>query len=698
MRSVVITEKPSVEKKVRAAVGDKYGLVLAARGHLLSLKEPGEVNPEWQSWGLDVLKPDGFYPSQPAKGMDADQKKRLDRIGVAMKTASVVIIATDSDREGQVIGDELVDFFKFKGKVERVMIAAESPGALRSVFEARQPNSKYHGLGQAGFVRQQADQVYNLTVTRAATVTLRHADDGAVVGVGRVKTPTLGIVCRRELEILNFKPETYFEVAATIVPSGDPARAFKAMHQPDPRIQDKAAADKIRAAAEGAEGPLQVEQRAGRQGPPKLPDLGALQKAAGPWGWPVSKVEKIAQALYNEHELTTYPRSDQVHAPEEIIPRVPEMLDAFRAVGVLSVPAPADPVVRRGAKGHFCDKCLEGQGHYAIIPNVDTMSVWPSRAKKLTADERRLFDYICKRFMAAVWPDHEFLTTSVSLDANGHRFAAKGKTVTVNGWKDVFPVGKDEDGVLPALRNGEVGRVADAVVEGKQTRPPNRFNEGDLTEAMEDAWKYTSDKAKQSQLKEAGGIGRPATRPQIVEELKRQGQLKISGKHIVPTDYGMAIYRIFNAVRPQMVDPGLTAEWEARMSGIVKGEGSAKQMYDEIAEEAGACVAAILSYKGPKLPPSGAAASKGRRVFKRPKPGSAQDRAPSEGQLKYVEDVARDRGLALPEGYKTSSAICSAFLDQHTAKRSGKPAGKRPSGGKPGRKAGAKRRSFGGRR
>src|SRR6476659_6509390 len=263
---IVITEKSSQAKDVRAAVGSRYGDVLPAEGHLFDLLEPEDVVPEWKRWSPILLRPDGLYGTRPAAG--GNKAGKLKAIREALRTATRVWLATDCDREGQLIGQEILEHYQYRGQIMRVLFTAQDSQTIREAFAGAKPNSEYASLYAAAVARRQADQIYNLSLTRTATVILGRGARG-VIGVGRVKTPTLAIVCKRELEIRNFVPLAYFEVVATAIASGG---LFQMRHAPQERILKREAAQDVVNAARGFKGPLGVRVDAKRQGPPKLHD------------------------------------------------------------------------------------------------------------------------------------------------------------------------------------------------------------------------------------------------------------------------------------------------------------------------------------------------------------------------------------------------------------------------------------------
>ena len=240
---IVITEKSSQAKDVRAAVGSRYGDILAAEGHLLDLLEPEDVVPAWKRWSPILLRPEGLYGTRPAEG--GNKAAKLRAIREALRTAKRVWLATDCDREGQLIGQEILEHYEYRGQVMRVLFTAQDSQTIRDAFGRAKPNSEYARLYAAAVARRQADQIYNLSLTRTATVIL---GQGArrVIGVGRVKTPTLAIVCKRELEIRNFVPLAYFEIVATAKVAGG---QFQMRHAPQERIvRREIAQDVVKAA------------------------------------------------------------------------------------------------------------------------------------------------------------------------------------------------------------------------------------------------------------------------------------------------------------------------------------------------------------------------------------------------------------------------------------------------------------------
>jgi DNA topoisomerase-3 len=669
---IVITEKTSQAKDVRAAVGGRYGAILPAEGHLFDLVEPEEVSPEWKRWSPVLLRPEGLYGTKPASG--GNKASKLQAIKAALKGAKCVWLATDCDREGQLIGQEILEHLKYRGRVMRVIFTAQDPQTIRDAFAGARPNAEYARLYAAAVARRQADQIYNLSLTRTATVTLARGAR-TVIGVGRVKTPTMAIVCRRELEIRDFVPQTYFEVVAT---ADADAGSLRMRYAPKERILKREDAEAVAAMAEGFEGPLAVKVEEKRQSPPRLHDLPSLQKLCGSrFGWSAARTLEVAQQLYDGEgkKVITYPRAETRYLPESLIPDAPRIVAGLRAGRAYSeVPVPDPPVIRRGAGGSFHDKGLAGASHHAVIPNVNTVETLREAWPRLSTDERKLFDVIARSYLAAMMPDFRYRQTTATLDVNGHVFRAVGRQPIEMGWRAAFPNWQpaDEKGedaqFLPALRNGETARLHDAVVEDKETRPPPRYNEGTLIEAMQNAWRFVTDEALQERLREAKGIGTPATRGEVIRGLKAQEFLVADGKHIVPTARGLSLYAVLERADPALVDPGVTAQMERLLDEILVGQQEMVGAIDAVCAQASRIIGRLREGTTPIDPALLGSSSKGG--FSK---GGGADRPPTPAMKRYADSLAQQKGIKPPRGYTTSGAICRAFLDQHGGKKDAAP-------------------------
>jgi DNA topoisomerase-3 len=659
---IVITEKSSQAKDVRVAVGSRYGEILAAEGHLFDLLEPEDVVPAWKRWSPILLRPEGLYGTRPAEG--GNKAAKLRAIREALRTAKRVWLATDCDREGQLIGQEILEHYEYRGQVMRVLFTAQDSQTIRDAFGRAKPNSEYARLYAAAVARRQADQIYNLSLTRTATVIL---GQGArrVIGVGRVKTPTLAIVCKRELEIRNFVPLAYFEVVAIAKVAGG---QFQMRHAPQDRIVRREIAQDVVNAALGFEGALAVRVEDKRQGPPKLHDLPSLQKLCGSrFGWPASKTLEVAQELYDGQgkKIITYPRAEVRYLPQSLISDVPRIVAGLRVgQSFAAIPVPEPPVIRKGASGTFYDKGLEGASHHAVIPNVNTIDklreLWP----RLSSDEKKLFDVIARAYLAALMPDFQYRQTTATLDVRGFEFRASGRQPIDLGWRAAFPDWQpadekgDEAQLLPSLRNGETAQLYDPKIENKETRPPPRYNEGTLIEAMQNAWRFVDDEVLRDRLKEAKGIGTPATRAEIIGGLKKQGFLIAQGKHIVPTEAGLSLFGVLKQADPALVDPGVTARLECLLDDVVIGKQEMVSAIDAVCDVAQRIIGKLKDGAAAGGPPLlGAAVGNGPAAY-----------PPTPAMKRFADTLAR-QGIKPPSGYKTSISICRKFLSEHAPKK-----------------------------
>jgi DNA topoisomerase-3 len=326
---------------------------------------------------------------------------------------------------------------------------------------------------------------------------------------------------------------------------------------------------------------------------------------------------------------------------------------------------PDPPVIRKGASGTFYDKGLEGASHHAVIPNVNTIDrlreVWP----RLSSDEKKLFDVIARAYLAALMPDFRYRQTSATLDVGGFEFRATGRQPIDLGWRAAFPDWQpadekgDEAQLLPPLRNGETAQLHNPKIEDKETRPPPRYNEGTLIEAMQNAWRFIDDEVLRDRLKEAKGIGTPATRAEIIGGLKKQGFLIAQGKHIVPTEAGLTLFGVLKQADPALVDPGVTAQLECLLDDVVVGKQERVGAIDAVCDVAQRIIGKLKDGTAAGGPPLlGVAVGNGAGGY-----------PPTQAMKRFADSLARQKGIKPPPGYKTSISICSAFLKEHAPKK-----------------------------
>ena len=688
-KTVVICEKSSQAKDLKTALGTKFGPILPARGHILTLKEPDEVRDDWKTWSPELLWPGEFYPKAPVQ----DAKKLLSDIRAAISDADRVIVATDCDREGQVIGDEILEYLGYGGQVMRAMFTAQDPKSLRKAFDNLEPNETYHGRYMAGQAREQADQTTNLSLTRTATCVLKSPGGKGAIGIGRVKTPVLGIICKREKEIQNFKPQDMYEIDATTqVEDGtltltcarmpkslikeqeeegvetdeaeeDLSEGEEALEVADPlrgKILDRRVADGLSAAVKGHEGPLSAKFEKKKQGPPKLFDLSAMQAAcSSKFGWSGEQTLKVAQSLYaSPHHILTYPRGEAQYLPENDIQNVDTLVSSLLELGTFSGHAEllASPRIRKGKSGHFSDKALEGFSHYAVIPNINAPQSFETVFPKLNGDQRKLFELVSRQYLAAMAPDFEYRQTTVEMIVpwKGHdwSFRNSGRVPLVLGWKEILGNNKgkkNQEVDFPQMKNGEPATMVDAAIRTVTTRPPARYTDGALIKVMKEAWRLVDDPKQRARLKEATGIGTAATRGEVLEGLFRQGQIAKAGKTIKPTPGGMMLYDVLMQACPNVVDPGRTAIWETIFDAVESGRMTAEDAVARINETTKKEIANI------------------RAADVRIEIGIKQK--PTSKMVAAAEKIAKRKGIKIPAGVKTDSSKCRAFLDENMPRR-----------------------------
>jgi DNA topoisomerase-3 len=330
-------------------------------------------------------------------------------------------------------------------------------------------------------------------------------------------------------------------------------------------------------------------------------------------------------------------------------------------------------MIRKGASGTFYEKGLEGASHHAVIPNVNTIDKLREVCPRLSSDEKKLFDVIARAYLAALMPDFRYRQTTATLDVHGFEFRASGRQPIDLGWRAAFPEWQpadekgDEAQLLPLLRNGETAQLHDPKIEDKETRPPPRYNEGTLIEAMQNAWRFVDDEVLRERLKEAKGIGTPATRAEIIGGLKKQGFLITQGKNVVPTETGLSLFGILKQADPALVDPGVTAQLECLLDDVVVGKQEMVGAIDAVCDVAQRIIGKLKD---------GAAAG-GAPLLATAVVNGAAAYPPTPAMKRFADSLVRQKGIKPPPGYKTSISICRKFLNEHAPKKAdGETAGK----------------------
>ncbi len=621
-KTLVIAEKPSVGRDLARVLPGPFQkqegylegpehVITWAVGHLVQLAEPDEYDPKYKKWRMADLPivPDRF------KLVVRDERSRKQMSVVTQQLGredvSLVVNACDAGREGELIFAYLYEKAKAKKPVQRLWLSSMTNAAMKEAFASLRPAEEFQSLEQAARSRSEADWIVGMNSTRAATIRLRSSFDGAV-SLGRVQTPTLAIVARREEEIRAFVPEPYWLVDATFVPdaSNGDERVYAGRYHAGakPRIPTEAEAAAIVQACRAGRGTItKLEKKEQSERAPMLYDLTSLQRDANTrFGFSARRTLGAAQRLYEEHKALTYPRTSSRYLTTDM---VPEIKPIAGLVGSAKEYAQAAAYVR-GLDVLPLARVVDDAkvaDHHAIIP---TNSDAPHPVEKMNDDDRRVYDMVVRRFLAVFHPDAVFENTRVETtvpaagaavaagaaasgagagDARGYVFRTRGKVLLVPGWRGVYGElpegeGRDEDEgadqQLPRLEQGEQVSVRDVASERKETKPPRRYTDASLLGAMETAGKLVDDDELREAMKDSG-IGTPATRAAIIERLIDVGYIERDGRALVATEKGLNVVRLLDG--HALTSPGLTGDWERRLGRIERGEDSRKRFMTDIA-------------------------------------------------------------------------------------------------------------------
>jgi DNA topoisomerase-3 len=601
-KTLVIAEKPSVGRDLARVLPGPFAkhegylegpehVITWAVGHLVQLAEPDEYDPKFKRWRMADLPivPDRFR----LVVRDERSKKQMSVVTKLLHRDDLieVINACDAGREGELIFAYLYEKAGSKLPVRRLWLSSMTTAAMRAAFDSLRPGSELALLEQAARSRSEADWIVGMNATRAATIRLRSSFDGAV-SLGRVQTPTLAIIARREEEIRAFKPEPYWLVDASFEPAADSERNYGGRFHAGakPRLATEAEAEAIVAACRGGEGEItKVEKREQVEKPPMLYDLTTLQREANTrFGFSARRTLGAAQRLYEEHKALTYPRTNSRYLTSdmaaEIVPTV-ELLGAraeYRAAAEYVTGLDVLPLGRVVDDSKVTD-------HHAIIPTRAEHAI-----EKMDEDDHRVYDLVVRRFLAAFHPQAVLENTRVETTVAGHVFRTRGKVLLVPGWRAVYlaaaadpqpsetPGDEDEVGEqqLPRLEQGEPSRVLEIEQLAKETKPPRRYSDASLLGAMETAGKLVDDEELREAMKDSG-IGTPATRAAIIERLIDVGYVERDGRALVATEKGLNVIRLLG--EHPLTSPDLTGSWEQRLGQIERGEDSRERFMRDIA-------------------------------------------------------------------------------------------------------------------
>lgn len=589
-----ICEKPSQAEDIAKVLGSARktethwetagGRVTWCYGHMLELVEPEDYDDKYSgSWSFATLPitPSEFrwVPNRPKDWMDSGSKSfvrkgnaQLKAIGSMLKECSQVIIATDPDRQGEMIGRNVLTHFNYRneGSVYRLWLSSKDETSVRRSLAQLKPASATTHLYRVAQALAEADWLVGMNCTRGLTT--KTAGKG-VVSVGRVQTPTLALIVRRDRAIGEFKARDYYELAAQIqANSGGSVTLRYSPSDDDKIIWERSKAETIATGAKGISVKLAFEESKKFRAPPKLFTLAALQKAANKrWDWTAKKTLEVAQSLYEKHKAASYPRTNCEFLPTEQIEDVDtitKQLVQLKEFSHLSGHA------FNARKSVFDSSKVEA--HHAIIPTTIEPPL-----DRMDSDERKLWLLIAKHYIAALLPDYEYLASKISTKIDGREFAITGTVPVAPGWK--LAAGDDDEeedgGKLPRLVNGESGHVTGCTVDPKKTKAPAYYTEAALIDDMENIAKYVTDPAQKALLKSTDGkvgsadkgIGTSATRGDIIETLKNRKVIELKGKQLRATTKGVELITYLERELPSLVDPGETAVWEEKLGLIAEG-------------------------------------------------------------------------------------------------------------------------------
>jgi DNA topoisomerase-3 len=648
MKTLVIAEKPSVGRDLSTALDGPFQkrtladlnarakkggkddptflesvdyVITWAVGHLVQLAEPEEYDEKWKKWrmaDLPIFPPDGFK----LVPRDTKSKKQLKLVEKLLQREDVhqVINACDAGREGElifaylyesVLGVSPTDPHAPK-PVERLWISSMTKQAIREGFERLRPGDQFEPLESAARARSEADWLVGMNATRAATIRGR-AWVGGVVSLGRVQTPTLALMVRREREIQAFVPEPYWLVQAGFDPRYeglwfDPIRADDkdTPAGEETRIKEAERAEEIVNKVSGKTGTVEsVERKEQSERAPLLYDLTSLQRDANRrFGFSARRTLQAAQSLYEDKKAITYPRTSSRFLSGDLVSALKPTAETLLPIGEYAAAARFVLELEQLPLGRVVNDARVDD-HHAIIPTDVEHDV-----ERFSPDERRIFDLVARRFLAVFHPPARYARTTVITLVEDERFRTRGKVTLQAGWRGVYgleadtaPQGKEEDpesAELPQLEQGQQVRCVSAESEAKETRPPPRYSEATLLSAMETAGKLVDDEELREAMKERG-LGTPATRAETIETLIRREYIERAGKELQPTPKGLQVITMLE--EHSLTSPELTGDWEKRLADIEHGSGDKDEFIKGIADFARSTVEQIAALDKEKLRP-----------------------------------------------------------------------------------------------
>jgi DNA topoisomerase-3 len=608
------TSKPKATRTTRDEAvfleSDDYVITWAV-GHLVQLAEPEEYDEKWKKWrmaDLPIVPPNGFK----LVPRDAKAKKQLKLIETLLKRDDIdlVINACDAGREGELIFAYVYESVFGASPtsesaplpVERLWISSMTKQAIREGFEKLRPGEQMNSLELAARSRSEADWLVGMNATRAATIRGR-AWVGGVVSLGRVQTPTLGMIVKREREIQAFVPEPYRLVHATFQPpyqglwfEGDETRIFAPLER----------ADEIVSKVSGVDGTVEkVERKEQSERAPLLYDLTSLQRDANRrYGFSARRTLQAAQSLYEGKKAITYPRTSSRYLSGDMVPQLKPTAGTLEPISDYTKAAEYVLALDQLPLQRVINDA-KVDDHHAVIPTDVDHDV-----DSFTPDERRVFDLVARRFLAVFHPPARYARTTVITLVEEERFRTRGKITLEAGWRAVYGLEPDherqsedeekEGGEIPALQEGQTVRCIAAEIEDKMTKPPPRYTEATLLSAMETAGKLIDDEELREAMKDSG-LGTPATRAETIEVLIRREYIERVGRDLQATPKGIQVITMLE--ENKLTSPELTGDWEHKLAEIESGQGDRVKFMKGIADFAKETVDQIAALDKEKLRP-----------------------------------------------------------------------------------------------
>ncbi len=615
MKTLVIAEKPSVARDLVDALPGSFEnhdtyyesedtIVTFAVGHLVELINPEDYDERFKRWRMDDLPivPDEFK----LRARDKKAENQLKAIHKLLKREDVdrVVNACDAGREGELIFAYIYETSGADKPVERLWINSMTKQAIREGFEHLRPGEQLRQLEAAARSRSEADWLVGMNATRAATIRGR-AWVGGVVSLGRVQTPTLALMVKREREIQAFVPEPYWLVHAQF----DPRYEGLWFEGDETRLKDGKRADEIATKVSGADGVVEsVERKEQSERAPLLYDLTSLQRDANRrFGFSARRTLQAAQSLYENKMAITYPRTSSRWLSGDLVPQLKPTAATLAPISDYAAAAQYVLGLKQLPLGRVVNDS-KVDDHHAIIPTDVEHDL-----DSFTPDERRVFDLVARRFLSVFHPPARYARTTIVTLVEEERFRTRGKVTLEAGWRGVYGLeadadkqarqdeeGENESAELPELQQGQGVKCTTAEVEAKETRPPPRYTEATLLSAMETAGKLVDDEELREAMKERG-LGTPATRAETIETLIRREYIERVAKDLQPTPKGLQVITMLE--QHPLTSPELTGDWEKRLTDIEHGSDDRKAFIDDIANFTRSTVEQIAALDKEKLRP-----------------------------------------------------------------------------------------------